>query len=1060
MAGNPRVRRWTRRLALACASVAALCTIIALVAWWLLPLIVRKGFERGAASLGFEQAGIAVDRADLEGLRATGMLLRMGGLEVTLDQGAADYAVSGLLGGRVSRVAIDGLTVKLDFTQPRRGVLPDAVTDLEAHFGGGGELVWPVDELHLEHGRLILVLPGGTRTINISATASRQADGRIAFDVHSENVDEELHASGVVRTETMDGEVTLHQLDVEPGFVLAVARQLGLFELPRDAVITSERVAMSGTTTLRGGIPVDFSGRVRAPRLRASLGANSVALDDLDIALSQKADARPAGSVAATVRGSGAPETWRLEPAHVRLETADGKIKGGIGEPAAFAYGDKARGRAAVHLEAGVPQLGGPAHGELAVALDGLETSAGPLAPITMGVSGWSDRLVVTVPELRLLRENVPIAVTAVRATVSNPLDATRAVEGSCEVTADANATRLLPASWKLTEPALPGPVVRVDVHATSGDTGTTATIVARSLVPRVRVTAGEDVYAATPGLELTMLADTTGASLAGGLNLDAIALPPALQKLAVNAATIGLELPKTSYATLAALADEQSTDDGFALTLKAAIARSAMTADLALALRQPAGTNTWKAGGTLAVGGINGTFAGVTLTELAGNAALDSGTFSTAQLRQWLASTDARALAQDLVPKVGVDVSVSANAIAFPGQGRAEWFAAKFTKPVAPDGGPPVAGSLSANAGIVRAGPETIEQPAVALDFAGDMEAQDVTGEIKALLEGAPLDLAVRQHATFDWDKQAVQGEGTFVLNPFTFTNSDVVTRWMPALRGVVFSGTVAAHAAMHYGGEDGWDGSARVQLTDGIVNDPPQKVRGDGLSADVSVPSLRALRTKPSQRVALARLQFGDIVAHDVEARFRTDGPAVIHIESVRMGIFDGELTAEPFSLYFPDPDVALDLRMHDLDANELVRTFQIFDGDLTGRLQGRLPVGLLAGRPIIGEGYLELEENHPARFSFDTAGFFAAGLPKRTLVEQLNRLPYELVDDGLRQLELRKFRVDLFRRDRPGTPVDISFAGTAHTRRADVPMDIDVHINGSMREVLEKILDVVMK
>lgn len=315
------------------------------------------------------------------------------------------------------------------------------------------------------------------------------------------------------------------------------------------------------------------------------------------------------------------------------------------------------------------------------------------------------------------------------------------------------------------------------------------------------------------------------------------------------------------------------------------------------------------------------------------------------------------------------------------------------------------------------------------------------------------------RQDLVIDLASSTARGSGDIELQPFALSHSDVLSRWMPELKGVVLSARLGAGGTFSGASDGTWDGTARIRLSDGVINHPAQSLRAEGVFADVTVESLASLRTATGQRAGFSRLTVNDVAVSDALVHFRTDGASVVHIEGAEFHAFDGVVTAEPFSLYFPDADVALDLRMRDLDAGELVRTFDLFNGTLTGRLRGRLPIGLLAGKPIIGEGFLELQPEHRAHLSVETGGIFTSGLPDRTVLEKINRLPHELLEDGLSDLELRHFRIDLFRRDRPDRPIQMKLGGIAHTPRADVPIELDVRLHGSAAEVIDMLLQLLM-
>jgi hypothetical protein len=228
------------------------------------------------------------------------------------------------------------------------------------------------------------------------------------------------------------------------------------------------------------------------------------------------------------------------------------------------------------------------------------------------------------------------------------------------------------------------------------------------------------------------------------------------------------------------------------------------------------------------------------------------------------------------------------------------------------------------------------------------------------------------------------------------------------------------------------------------------------DGVEARVAVDSLRWLHMPEGQSVRVARAALGDIEVTDAQAVFHSELANQFHIEGASARLFGGEVRTGSFALFFPDPDVAVDLEMTGIDAGRVVRELKLFNGSMTGRLRGRLPVGLLAGRPIVGQGYLELDPSEPSTFSYDSKGLFTTGLPEGPgFTAQTARLPYELLEEGLTKLTIKTMRVDLFPRDVPNQPARVEFAGESVTPRARVPIEVVANVNGTLAEALEVLL-----
>jgi hypothetical protein len=111
------------------------------------------------------------------------------------------------------------------------------------------------------------------------------------------------------------------------------------------------------------------------------------------------------------------------------------------------------------------------------------------------------------------------------------------------------------------------------------------------------------------------------------------------------------------------------------------------------------------------------------------------------------------------------------------------------------------------------------------------------------------------------------------------------------------------------------------------------------------------------------------------------------------------------------------------------------------------------LLAGKPVFGEGLLVLDERFPSTLAYNTHGAFTEGLPEgNSLTAQINRIGYELLEEGLEELTVESMEVRLFDPEFPRTPIRIRVAGKSQTDRAIVPIVLDTNVNGSVAEVLD--------
>lgn len=1043
-------RRWSRRLWRILGVVAALLVVALVVLWFSLPRLVRSAFDRATAAAGFTEASIEVERADLSGLRAKGMVLRLGGLDVRLAEAAADYSITSLINGRISRLAIDGLATTLDFTQPRRGLLPDAIADLEAQMGeGGGELVWPVDELILRDCRIELILPEGTQTFTLSGKATRRGDGRVAFELNSNHPEQEMQVSGVVRTETMEGELTLDRLAVQPQFLLALLEQLDLWRMPEGVATETDRVELSGTAVLRGGEPESYSVHVQAPRAQVTTPEVTAVVTQLDATAARAADGNITANLKAELTGQGRATPWSVRSMALQLAVDRGTMTLTTA-PFAGTFDESIAAEVAVTLTAGIPPLGGAAQGTLELAVSAAEFAGLSLAPFAINASGGAERVTISARELGLA-ENSPATLRDLVVEVTDPLGAGGALEVSANLDATAGLAGFLPAGWRLVEPVLPARVLRLSGHAAGGDTGPGAQVVLTGGFPQLALAAEAGTFTCVPACEINFgFADgaltVTGVIDATGVESTLPNFPPG-----VRALRFGLDVPATPVSALLALASGEVPSDELAAKISGTIMQSETRGDAYVAVRHFGDASEWSAEVWGMLDNVNGAWAGANVTGLRAEATIDSGRLPDAQIDAWLAAPEVIPLVRAMLPRTKVDVSLTAANVDFPGTGGTEWAGFWLQKPAAPPDGPPLQAGLTFYSGILRAGPETIEQPRIEAEISGTLEQFALRATAHALLEGAELAMNGAQEVQFDWTTLVAQGAGTFECEPITLANSDIVTRWVPEARNVAITATATTKGVLHWSSDGNWDGTAEIALTNGTFNHPDQGIRVEGLNTAIAFTSLRDLRTAQQQPISFARLAIGEVEVTNASARFSSHGGDRLVIDTLSARIFGGEVSVGAFALAFPNPDVGTSLEFSGLDAGQLMREVEFFKGTMSGKLRGRLPVGLISGRPFLGEGYLELDPSVPARFSMDARGLFTTDLPNETRKDKMVRLPYEIAEEALGDIAIHAMRVDLFRADTPGTPIRIEFSGESVTPRARVPMNIVTRVNGSVPEAL---------
>ncbi|MBE2215679.1 MAG: YdbH domain-containing protein [Opitutaceae bacterium] len=1045
-------RPWLRRLGVVLGAIVAMLVLAFVVAWLSLPWLVRRGFESGARTIGSDEAAITVARADFSGLRATNLIFRRGGLGVRLDEGRSSYSLGALLGGRLTSVTLEGLSVTLDFTRPRRGMLPDAVEELLAMIPSSDDpLVWPVDEMIFERCQVVMKFPGGTQAFTIAGKAMRQPDGVVAFTLESEHPEQQVGLSGILRTETMDGELTLDRLSLQPTFPLGLARELGLFELPADTTIRSGRLELSGAATLKAGALDKCTAHLRAEQAGATSGSLEVGLAGLTAELARAADGNLTADICARIEGRDLAQPWSLAPAELHLALDRGTVRAKLARTA-VAWGEQVATHVAVDAEAGVPGLGGKAGATVRLDLTEPTIAGVRAASFSLTASGWTDRVTLSTSPLGLA-EATPGTMSDLVVTIQDPLGSARAIDIAAKLNAAPALMDLLPAGWRVTEPALPQTAFELRGHVDAGDAGIGASLDLIGAWPKAVMTAPGGRFACTPQVNLTLaLAEDrlslTAAVEAKDIESDLPQFPPG-----VRALRLGCEALRIPLTALTELAEGRVPKDELAAKVSATVFQSETRGDAYVAVRHFGESSEWAAEIWGMLDNVSGTWGGAAIDGLRAEVTIDTGRLPDAAVGEWLQAptTEWMPLARHTLPQTKVDVSLTAASVEQPGVGRSEWTGLWLQKERAAPGQHTLDARAKWMTGLLRAGPETLEQPEIDLTIHGTVDDFTVEMAAHAMLEGARLASSASPRVQFDWETLTPSASGWFSLEPITLANSDVVTRWVPAQRGVAVTATVAANGTFSWPKDGAWDGTANLSLSDGTFSVPDQGLRIEGVDTTLVITSLRNLRTEREQPFSFARLALGNVEVTNAVARFSAEGVNRVRVDTLKARVFGGDVSVGSFTLEYPAPDVGTALEFEGVDAGELMRHVDIFKGTVTGKLRGRIPVGLLAGRPYFGEGFLELDRRFPAHFSMDARGLFTTDLPSKTTKDKVVRLPYEVLEEALGDVAVDTMRLDFFRRDAPETPIRIEFSGRSETRRARVPLHIVTRVNGSIPEAM---------
>jgi hypothetical protein len=360
-------------------------------------------------------------------------------------------------------------------------------------------------------------------------------------------------------------------------------------------------------------------------------------------------------------------------------------------------------------------------------------------------------------------------------------------------------------------------------------------------------------------------------------------------------------------------------------------------------------------------------------------------------------------------------------------------------------------------SAGVVMTGKESVQQINIGVTNLGNLGAIKSDGEITFLFDGIEGSVTFDQTTTDPLNQWSLNGE--YFLRPLVFDYSDVISRHVPSIDDLSFSGAISAKGEYQMSAVQA-DASARIDFREGSINIPSKELRASGISATVDFNSVTQLTSKKGKsKLSINLLQLGDLDFTETQLSFDIEGADKYFIWDGRTHLFDGTLALEPATVLANPLSFKTALNFDRLSLNTIAGNLPFFKGTMDGAISGYLPITYKNSQFLSGEGYLGLSENEPARMRYQTKGLLQQEIPKDTglfkglanrILGQLKLAPEKVVEDALSDLAISELRVDLLSSNTPETPLKIRLAGEGKTGKTPVPLILDTNINGTLEEL----------
>lgn len=258
-------------------------------------------------------------------------------------------------------------------------------------------------------------------------------------------------------------------------------------------------------------------------------------------------------------------------------------------------------------------------------------------------------------------------------------------------------------------------------------------------------------------------------------------------------------------------------------------------------------------------------------------------------------------------------------------------------------------------------------------------------------------------------------------------------------AMEGKTIAGKLSMKMDFTIGSEADFDGVLVASLTDGILTMEDGGPVLEGLRGDIRLASMKEKKTDGFHRVTARKVKAFDTEMTNLRLDYRILPNGDIPLKNIALSALGGVVWLDPFVLPGGDDNYQFKLRMKRIDLARLAKLFPDFDGSISGRIDGLLPMQNIAGefRPVRGGMYLTPRSR--ARLRYNAGNKFSAGLDPKS--QEYKKM--KMVEDSLKNLDLQVLSIRMFDPRDGDKAVVLRLRGQAPTVPGSPP--IILNING---------------
>ncbi|MBW1839726.1 MAG: YdbH domain-containing protein, partial [Deltaproteobacteria bacterium] len=218
------------------------------------------------------------------------------------------------------------------------------------------------------------------------------------------------------------------------------------------------------------------------------------------------------------------------------------------------------------------------------------------------------------------------------------------------------------------------------------------------------------------------------------------------------------------------------------------------------------------------------------------------------------------------------------------------------------------------------------------------------------------------------------------FKLPPYKTPSEIDLGKFLPSLKGVIFSGELALDGDWVYG-NTGMQSSLRSQLNNAKIILKEEDLTIEGLNLALHMPDVFAMRTAPRQLISFERASLGTLKIDNGEIEFQTESPTSLLIEKSGFHWCEGTVSTQAFRISPGVEDYNLILFCDRLKLAMILEQFGAAQAAGEGTVNGKIPLKFNNGQLSFGDGFLFSTPGYGGTLHLTGTEMLTAGIPANT-------------------------------------------------------------------------------